>query len=369
MTTGASSIHSCHEPRDRESAIAAAVEALRAGELVVLPTETVYGLFARADARTATDRLRALVPPAAKTPWSAAWHAPSAEAVLDRVPLRHALHRWLVRRLSPGPVAFVLPPEDRPSGEEQHLELASDPGAEFTVRIPSDPVAAAVLEAVASPVIGVRLGAVAGLDDQRFSAEQAQAATGAQAVLDAGPTRHNAASTVIRLVDPAFSPAGYEVLREGVYSESSLARRVPRRILFVCTGNTCRSPLAQAIARELVAEGPIPTIVESAGVAAASGSPATPDAVEAGEDLGLDLSGHHAQQVDRAMVRAADAIFAMTRSHAAALLQLVPDAPVQTLDRTGGDVPDPIGQGLDVYRATADRLRTLIAERLRELDA
>lgn len=363
MTAGASTIHRCHEPRDRESAVAAAVDALRAGELVVLPTETIYGLFARADAPAAVERLRALVPPAEGSPWSAAWHAPSAEAVLDRVTLRHPLHRWLIRRLSPGPVAFVLPPD------AQGPDLAGDPGGELTIRIPSDPIAAAVLEGVASPVIGVRLGAVAGLDDQHFAADRAASTTGASAVLDAGPTRHSAASTVLRLVDPALSPAGYEVLREGVYSESSLARRVPRRILFVCTGNTCRSPLAQAIARELVAEGPIPTIVESAGVAAASGAPATPDAIEAGDDLGLDLSGHHAQQVDRAMVRAADAIFAMTRSHAAALLQLVPDAPVQTLDRTGGDVPDPIGQGLDVYRATADRLRTLIAERLRELDA
>jgi protein-tyrosine phosphatase len=146
-------------------------------------------------------------------------------------------------------------------------------------------------------------------------------------------------------------------------------------ILFVCTGNTCRSPMAQAIARDLfiseaaqggAAKSTRPPRVESAGVAAGAGAPMTREAQDALRGLGVDPGRHRSQPLTRELVSAATVIYTMTTSHAKAVLDLAPDAAqkVHTLDPSGKDIPDPIGGPLDEYRACAERLRMLVQARL-----
>lgn len=148
-----------------------------------------------------------------------------------------------------------------------------------------------------------------------------------------------------------------------------------RRVLIVCTGNTCRSPMAAALLRQLWAKvAPGSELeVESAGTSAAIGASATEHAITALRDRGLDLSGHRSQIVAESVVSRADLVLTMTVRHKEQLRALWPAAAdrVFTLGEFAGmsaDVPDPFGGSLAEYTETAARLETMLAavvERIR----
>lgn len=143
-------------------------------------------------------------------------------------------------------------------------------------------------------------------------------------------------------------------------------------ILFVCTGNTCRSPMAQAIAQDLLMRAPpkgVRVHVDSAGTGAEVGVPPSRETVEALASVGAEPSRHLAQQVTRRMVESASVVYAMTNSHRRVLTSLAPDlaGKIHLLDPDGKDVADPIGRGAEVYRQTAVTLRDMIARRLVEV--
>jgi len=137
-------------------------------------------------------------------------------------------------------------------------------------------------------------------------------------------------------------------------------------LLLVCTGNTCRSPMAEVIARDLL-KGEDGAVVRSAGVSAGPGAAATPQAVAAAGELGLDLSTHRSQPLTAQAVAEADQILTMTATHLAMVLQVAPEAAdraaVLDLD---GDIADPFGGTLEDYRATAEQIKTALLRRLRE---
>ena len=149
-----------------------------------------------------------------------------------------------------------------------------------------------------------------------------------------------------------------------------------RRVVLVCTGNTCRSPLAEALLRRaLAARGVTEVEVSSAGTGAWEGAPASEGAYLVALEHGLDLSGHRARLLTGDVTAAADLILTMARHHRARVLELGATGQVHLLGDfagragAGAEVADPFGADLEVYRQTRDELAELaeaVAARLGE---
>ncbi|MCW5558176.1 MAG: low molecular weight protein arginine phosphatase, partial [Verrucomicrobiae bacterium] len=103
-----------------------------------------------------------------------------------------------------------------------------------------------------------------------------------------------------------------------------------KTILFVCTGNTCRSPMAEALARTALAGRP-EWRVRSAGIGAVNGQPPSPHAVRALRDRGLDIASHRSQMLTARLVREADLVVALTRAHLDGIQYLYPEAAGKTV--------------------------------------
>lgn len=140
------------------------------------------------------------------------------------------------------------------------------------------------------------------------------------------------------------------------------------RVLLVCSGNTCRSPLAAAILADKLAREPDLGHVEvhSAGVAAWDGTPASEGSYLVALERGLDLSSHRARMVTTDLVRDSDLILTMSDSHARRVAELGGEGKVYALAEYAGnpagqhDIHDPMGGDVAGYRATASLLDELL---------
>lgn len=144
-------------------------------------------------------------------------------------------------------------------------------------------------------------------------------------------------------------------------------------ILFVCSGNTCRSPMAAYIAAA-VKEALFPQsdfCFDSAGIATSDGFPATDHAIEALEEWGVDMSGHRSKKFQPYMTELADCIVCMTEMHKNALVYSFPEAKekifvIGELSGSGRDIPDPYGGSFELYCRTRDALKEEITAILKK---
>src|SRR5438132_1225890 len=149
-----------------------------------------------------------------------------------------------------------------------------------------------------------------------------------------------------------------------------------KTILFVCTGNVCRSPMAEGLFRHAV-KGRGDFCVLSAGVGAIDGQAPSAYAVQALRELGIDISQHRSGMLPAELVNQADYIFAMTHGHVDAVNLLYPQAVEKTfllrefddtLDVFEKDISDPIGGSLEVYLECRDQIEQGIASMLKFID-
>ncbi len=200
------------------------------------------------------------------------------------------------------------------------------PDGDIALRSPAHPIVRDVLRLLPAPA-----GHLDGGESRTSvpsTAESLRGLAGVDMVVDAGPTQYQKFATVVRIEDDRWS-----IERQGVIDAATLAETSSLIILFVCTGNTCRSPMAEAICKLLLARRlgcPIDElerrgfVIRSAGVAAANGVPAASNAVDVVRGLGGSLENHRSRRIAASFVRQADCIFAMTIDHLDDLARTVP---------------------------------------------
>jgi len=351
---------------DPPRALVALVESVLArGGLVAMPTETVYGIAARADLPEALAALRELK--GRPEELAMTWHIGSTSAFGIRERLSPPARR-LADRYWPGPLTLVVP--EVPPG----LEAVAREGW-IGIRHPAHRATAGILAQLPFPVVlssANRHGA-----PPATSANAVLDALGGEGrveiLLDGGTAKLSESSCVLRIGRGRF-----EVLREGLIGIEQLRAAAGLRIGFACTGNTCRSPMAEGWARKRIAErlqvapdrlAEFGFAVESMGVQANHGSPASRLALSVMKEVGVDLSAHRSRAAQSRDLLGFDRIYCMTRGHLEALSLALPPGKTQhvgLLDPEGRDVPDPIGGTREDYAEALARIRAAIELRLPE---
>lgn len=348
------------DPRD---VVHRAAQLLVQGHLIALPTDTVYVIAASALQGDAVAKMTQLFAGLELTESGPVGQLGirTRDELDDYVPdVSDALKR-LTRRCWPGPITLALPaPENEgmlgqlPEQTRQAV-VHTRPGDDSRLwcRMPDHPFVSGLQSLMKAPLVlsqDSRSGART-CDElvSRFGEHLAMA-------IDDGETQYGLPATAVEMDGDRW-----RVFSEGAVSGTLLNRLTGRVYLFVCTGNTCRSPMAEGIFRKLAAErigcsqeelADRGYLVVSAGLAAQQGSPASPESVEAVRGMGVDLVSHSSQPLTSDLLDQSDYVFTMTQGHLDSILIARPDAAdrVRLLSQDNQDVPDPMGGTQDDYQ-------------------
>ncbi len=330
-------------------------EAITAGAAVVLPGDCGYVTLLNPTGPNVAAQLATLAASAAGPPAILAW-TPDDVAQLG-LPVSTTTRRLMFRSW-PAPLTVAVPGEPQwPEAWPEAVRTALAAPSAVRFRCPEHAVIEAVVPALSAPVLVVDTflpTAIAVLD--LLDEPDALAVSVGEQPVEGRPT----------VVTP--TDAGFAITEPGLFPPDELERLAARIVLFVCTGNTCRSPLAEALAKTLLADRlncepeELPRRglwLLSAGVAAYAGGMASEESVAIAAEYGADLGTHRSRPVNPQLLAAADDVITMTHAHAHALMvRYAGIGPAPRMLCGDEDLDDPIGAGLDVYRVCASTIRT-----------
>lgn len=347
------------DPRD---VVHLAVQALVEGHVVAAPTESSYVYLASGLQAGAVDQLLRQADLWKKNPVSIIPRVP--DEVLDLIPSVGSGSRRLVRKAWPGPLVL------QSKSQDEYSSLRCLPGnvydrirneqGEVRLWIPDHEVLHYITRLVSGPLI-VAL-ATRGDKADELARSVAELPDGASVLsIDGGTIEESGEPTVV-----AVEGNRGQVLREGLLSESQLRQLSQYLVLFVCTGNTCRSPMAAALMRKKIQDKfqsefdpqSLPIVVASAGVSAFGGDPASHGALEAIRGYGCSLDQHQSTQLNSRLVEQSDLILAMGQRHRSVIVAQWPEvaSKVHLIAADGSEISDPFGGPLDVYQRCAEQL-------------
>ncbi len=323
-------------PRDPDLArLREIAKASREGKIVGFPTETVYGMGAPMSQRGLSEKLGEIKNRRDVKPFS--YHVGSWE-MLEHLQINPTpAFRFLTRKFWPGPLTIVT---------------VNRSGQQLGIRYPRNLLASALINSVGEPFIATSANLSGTPSPKSVREIPVTVQEQIDYLIDAGDCEFGKDSTIVDLTDekdPKVVRAG--VLAEEVKAavEKVRAGKFPRRkILIVCTGNSCRSPMAEGwLKDELDRRGLSDEIeVSSCGVGTRDGMPATPEAVYVMKNREIDISEHRSQQCTREDILSADLILAMSQQHYMFITSMMPAAreKIKVLN-----VIDPIGMSMSVY--------------------
>ena len=288
----------------------------------------------------------------------------------DWIPGLNSYASRLVRRAWPSPLALVFPIPDEqsllgrlPRASQDMLQTVDG----LTVQVPDHPFVREVARLVPGPLGFREFPTVEESPiSSKFAGTIESQSSPSLVIEDFQDEGVRIPRTIVRVDDDHWT-----MLREGYVTPAMLNRISGTIILFVCTGNTCRSPMAEAICKILVARRlgceiealeSRGYLVLSAGIAASHGMPAASNAVEVANARGGSLRNHASRPITGDLIHNADHILAMTEEHLDVLLDRSPEASprARLLHPRGEDVPDPVGMDLTVYKRTADAIESYL---------
>lgn len=317
-----------------------AAHVLASGGLVAFPTETVYGLGANIKNKNAVEKLNKIKNRPKDKPFSllVANASDIDNFAIDVLPVAYRL----MDRFWPGPLTVVL--------------KSMVPSTTVGLRMPKSPIALGIIKNVDFPVVcpSANLSGKREPLDSRDVLEDLEGKI--DLVLDGGRVELGVPSTV---VDAASLPV--KVLRKGFIDEKLIQEvSLKKMILFVCTGNSCRSVMAKALfEKKLKEKGRSDIEVFSAGIAAPIGMEASLETKQLLEEEGIDVSHHHAQRLNDEMLKRSDLILVMERCHEEASVfknkhflknRVFLLKEFAKFNQGKLEIEDPIGKGMDVYR-------------------
>ncbi len=328
-------------------------EILLQGGVVAVPTETVFGLLGRADRPEVIHRIYSVKGRPADKPL--VLMVPDLETARRYGEFNPAAQR-LAERFWPGPLTLVVP-------ATPHAPQALVAHGTIGIRVPDHPKLLQLLRALAGVPVASTSANPSGAPPAQQPEEVQRALGEAVDLVVPEPAGGQPPSTVVRTSEdpPRVLRKGalpVLALEEALEQEVRLAPDQTFHVLYLCTGNTCRSPMAEWITKHLMTPGVRSHLaVLSAGTDAVTGSPIHPDAARVLEEVGIQVRGHRAQPLTPTLVQWADVIYGMEYRHVEAAKKQGAGVKARLFgEKTVGEIPDPIGQGVMFYRMVRDAL-------------